>query len=73
MKREVGFIKKAVAGHRGSLDYAEFVLDPKNKGSTYDQMEDAVRDYLQILGILTAEDLREWILEKLKEERAKYE
>lgn len=49
------------------------MLDPNNKDSTYDQMEDVVRDYLQILGILTAEDLREWILEKLKEERAKYE
>lgn len=57
---------------QGALDYAEFVIDPYNPNSTPEQIIECAINYLGTLG-LTRFQMREWLLEKLEEERRKHE
>lgn len=57
--------------HTGSLDFAEFIVDPHND-ITYGWGEAAyyAGEYLANLG-MTEKEKRAWLLEKMKEERNK--
>lgn len=59
--------------YRGSLDFLEYCIDPGNHDTSYPGgIGVCVCDYLQTLG-LSEEEVREWILEKLREERKSME
>lgn len=57
--------------YRGSLDFLEYVIGPDNHDTAYPGgIGECISDYLKILG-MNEKRQREWILEKLKEERKK--
>lgn len=62
-----------VIAHRGTLDYCEFVIDPENEYTELpDELWETVQSYFDLLG-MTTDEMREWLLNKLREERELYE
>lgn len=62
-----------VIAHQGTLDYCEFVIDPENEYTELpDELWETVQSYFDLLG-MTTDEMREWLLNKLREERELYE
>ena len=61
-----------IRNYRGSLDFAEFVIDPANKNTTPRELGAAIADYIEILGGWNNADWNEFrdeILYELKLKR----
>lgn len=59
--------------NQGNLDFLEYVISPDNYDTAYPGgIGQCVSDYLKILGMNETEQ-RNWLLEKLREERRKEE
>lgn len=57
--------------YRGSLDFLEYVVGPDNYDTAYPGgIGQCISDYLTVLGLSETEQ-RNWLLEKLREERKK--
>ncbi len=55
--------------HRGSLDYAEFVISPKNKDSTPAQIGDVIAMYMETLPEEDWSEFRFKVMQELKKVR----
>lgn len=59
--------------HRGSLDYAEFVLNPKNKKSTPEQIGDVIGSYIRTFPSVKWGRFRGEVLKQLQAIRTRNE
>lgn len=52
----------------GTLDFCEFIIDPKNSRTTPDEIGFHLREYFKVLGIFE-DEWRTWLLQKMQEAR----